>query len=106
MLNALHRPLVMNGGARRQYPVAAKRYTVSSTDEGMSGRQPVDVRERGSRWITDHVEEEKIGDREIIQSSRDGGMPANTVERVAQDHDRTDAGIIEGLDPELIARAK
>ena len=72
----------------------------------MRGRQPLDVRERGSRGFPDHVEEEKIGDREIIQSSRDGRMPADTVERVAKDHDRADAGIVEGFDPELIARTK
>src|SRR6516164_11132739 len=72
----------------------------------MRGRQPLDVRKRGSRWISDHVEEEKIGDREIIPSSRDGRMPTDTVERVAEDQDRADAGIVEGFNPELIARTK
>jgi len=33
-------------------------------------------------------------------------MPADTVERVAEDHDRTDDAIVEGFDPELIARTK
>ena len=66
----------------------------------------MDVRERGSRGFPDHVKEEKIGDRKIIQSPRDGGMLADTVEGVAKDYDRADAGIVEGFDSELIARTK
>src|SRR5215472_7485334 len=33
-------------------------------------------------------------------------MPADTIERVAEHQDRADAGIVERLNPELIARTK
>ncbi len=33
----------------------------------------------------DHVEEEKVGNREIIQSSGNSGMLADAIERVAED---------------------
>ena len=33
-------------------------------------------------------------------------MPADTVERVTEDHDRAEDGIVEGFDPELITRTK
>src|SRR6516164_9932046 len=96
----------MKRGAHREHPVAADRDTGLLTDERMGRRQPPDIRERGSLRFSNHVEEEEFGNREIIQSSRDGRMPTDTVERVAEDQDRADAGIVEGFNPELIARTK
>ena len=66
----------------------------------------MDVCERGRRRLLDHVEEKKVGNREIIQSRRDSRMPADTVERVAEHQHGTDARIVERFKPKLIARAK
>ncbi len=106
LLDALARPFVMKGAAYRQHPVAVNGDAAVLADEGMCRRQPADIRERSSLGFPDHVEEKKIGNREIIQSSRDGGMPADTIERVAENQDRADASIVKGFNPKLIARTK
>src|SRR5215469_3418260 len=106
LFDALVRVFVMERSAHRQLPVAADGNTAPPTGEAMCGQQPMDVFERGRCRLSDHVKEEKIGNREIIQSSRDSWMPADTVERITEHHDRTDTRIVEGFNPELITRTK
>src|SRR5215469_4140316 len=106
LFDALVRVFVMKRCAHRQLPVAANGNTPLPTREAMCGQQPMDVFERGRCRLSDHVKEEKIGNREIIQSPRDSWMPADTVERITEHHDRTDTRIVEGFNPELITGTK
>src|SRR6516162_5957619 len=68
LLNTLARWFVMDRAAHRKLPVAANGNACEPTREGMCWRQPMDVYKRGSPRLSDHVKEEKIGNRKIIQS--------------------------------------
>src|SRR6266576_1103434 len=97
---------MMNGGAHRQHPIALDRHAFLVTHKDMRGRQPLDIRERRSSRFPDHVEKEKIRNGKVVQSRGDSGMLANAVQRVAEDKQGTDRGIVERFYSEMISRAK
>ena len=72
----------------------------------MRRRKALDVGKRGSRGILNHFKKKKIGDAQVVEPIRDGGMPANTIQCIAEDEQRANAGVKERLDAQLIARAE
>src|SRR5215467_8250506 len=72
----------------------------------MCRRQSVDIRKGGSPGFANHVEEKKICNREVIQFFGHARMLANAIQRVTGDKERADAGVVKGLDAEMVPRAK
>src|SRR6266705_4248020 len=96
----------MDGGAHRQHPISVYGSAVLVTHKDMCGRQPLDVGERRSSRFPDHVEEEKIRDGKIVQSPRDSRMLADAIQRVAEEKEISQLGVVKRLNAEVIPRAK
>src|SRR5262249_52455554 len=72
----------------------------------MRGWKPADVGKRSCRGITIHIEQEEIRDGLIVEPTGNRRVLPDTLQRIAENDARTYPGIEEGLDAELIPRAK
>src|SRR5215472_939930 len=88
LLDTLARLLMVKRLARGQSPIAANRNAFLFTHKNMGGRQSLDIREGSGPGLADHVEEQKIGYREIVQFRGNSRMLADAIQRIAQDEQR------------------
>jgi hypothetical protein len=72
----------------------------------MSAREPLDVGKGGGRRLLVGGEQQKIGDRQVIQPIGNGRVHAHAIQGVAEHQDVVDPGVEERLDPEMVAGAE
>src|SRR5579864_3247874 len=72
----------------------------------MRRRQPLNIREGCCRRILRHVEDQEIGDGQIVEPTRDFRMLPNAIEGITENNERTQMCIEERLDAELVPCAK
>ena len=72
----------------------------------MCRRQLANIGERRGRGILIHLEQEKIGNRQIVEPPGNTRMQPDGIQRIAEDKRGAGLGIVQLLDSHRIARAK
>src|ERR1700730_441683 len=106
MLDVFLLAAVANASTCWRSPILFQLQAAARYSQGMSRRQALDVTESGRRFIEVQPEQQEIRDGETVQFAGNIGMGSDTIHRVAEYKKILQLRVVEGLDAEVIARAK
>src|SRR5271154_5351433 len=106
MFSVIFRAPIANAPIRRRRPIALDAQALGGNRHGVRRGQTSDVAEGGGRDVAVQSKQQKVADRGVVQSFRNVGVLAQTIERVAEKKKLSELGIVEGLHPKMVARAK
>src|SRR5579862_1888127 len=72
----------------------------------MRRRQPLDVAKGCGTQVTIKAKEQKIANRSIVQSFGCLRVRTNAIQNITENKNASDFGVVKGLNPKMIARAK
>ncbi len=104
LVDPVVRPPPLDRRLLRDLPVAPDRHPPGFPLKDVGGGQAPDLGEGGALDVQVVLEKHQVGDRQLVQRGRDGGMLPHGVQGVAEDELPLRAGVEERLDPELVPR--
>ena len=106
MLDVLVGAVVANPAVDRRRPVARGAKPCRGDAQGVRRGQAANVAKRGGRLVAVESEEQKIGNRGFVELVRDIRVEPQAIERVAEEKQVAEIGVVKRLDAKMISRAE